>query len=830
MRLSNASSLTSASASSFQSCHDVLFRLHVLEDLELILIATSDTKSDVINSLDQRLKVVGSDVSIKQYLLNLRRATMTLSPHFSTEIGSVWLAIARLARKSSLANQAYNAILHATELKEASVAIEHPKLMWKNGHHRKAIHALEGAIKSGAFESYNGDVESAPLTNSQRKQQNSLKAKAHLLLARWSDSAGQTQSRFIREQYQEATSKHQKWDKGWYYLGKHYNKILDSEKASTGKQTQEYLMGEVTKLVIDNYLKGLRYGSKYLFQSLPKVLTLWLELVASANQPHDPRAGDNEVFAAHVREKRKSVVASTNATVERYIDRIPTVMFYTILPQIVARIGNKAVGDILASMAIKVLREFPHQAIWTILALEKSSNKQRSNRGTSILNKAVEPQRAKSGKAKPQVDYAELRTVIIQGRKMSEELLRIADFDLKDTRAAQISLFRDLKFNQKLAPCRLVVPIESCLIPSMPNSQEGLSPDKYRAFPKVPVTISGFLDETLVLKSLQKPRRLSVRGSDGKIYNVLAKPKDDLRKDQRLMEFNTMINRFLKHDVEASKRKLYIRTYAVTPLNEECGLIEWVDNLKTFREILYKLFREKGVSPDYDNIKSILESACLAKPEDTAEMFEQQILKFLPSVFQEWFVESFPDPSGWFVARLRYTRSCAVMSMVGHALGLGDRHAENILFEEDTGGVLHVDFNCLFDKGLTFEKPEQVPFRLTRNMVDAMGAYRSDGPFRRCCEITMGLLRGNEDALMTILETFLHDPTTDFIGGKKKRTHPRYPDTPQGILDNVRAKVRGMLDGESVPLSVEGYTDQMISQALDKNWLARMYVGWCAFF
>lgn len=38
------------------------------------------------------------------------------------------------------------------------------------------------------------------------------------------------------------------------------------------------------------------------------------------------------------------------------------------------------------------------------------------------------------------------------------------------------------------------------------------------------------------------------------------------------------------------------------------------------------------------------------------------------------------------------------------------------------------------------------------------------GPFRRTCEITLGLLRQNEDALMTILETFLHDPTTDFIG------------------------------------------------------------------
>lgn len=40
------------------------------------------------------------------------------------------------------------------------------------------------------------------------------------------------------------------------------------------------------------------------------------------------------------------------------------------------------------------------------------------------------------------------------------------------------------------------------------------------------------------------------------------------------------------------------------------------------------------------------------------------------------------------------------------------------------------------------------------------------GPFRKTCELTLGLLRQNEDSLMTILETFLHDPTTDFIGKK----------------------------------------------------------------
>lgn len=67
---------------------------------------------------------------------------------------------------------------------------------------------------------------------------------------------------------------------------------------------------------------------------------------------------------------------------------------------------------------------------------------------------------------------------------------------------------------------------------------------------------TGVLDEALVLSSLQKPRKISIQGTDGKVYNLLCKPKDDLRKDQRLMEFNNMINGFLKRNVEAIKRRM----------------------------------------------------------------------------------------------------------------------------------------------------------------------------------------------------------------------------------------------------------------------------------
>jgi phosphatidylinositol kinase/protein kinase (PI-3 family) len=58
------------------------------------------------------------------------------------------------------------------------------------------------------------------------------------------------------------------------------------------------------------------------------------------------------------------------------------------------------------------------------------------------------------------------------------------------------------------------------------------------------------------MASLQKPRKIVVLGDDGNPYSFLCKPKDDLRKDARLMEFNSIINKLLKKNSESRKRKL----------------------------------------------------------------------------------------------------------------------------------------------------------------------------------------------------------------------------------------------------------------------------------
>ena len=108
------------------------------------------------------------------------------------------------------------------------------------------------------------------------------------------------------------------------------------------------------------------------------------------------------------------------------------------------------------------------------------------------------------------------------------------------------------------------------------------------------------------MSSLQKPKKITIIGSDGLDYIFLCKPKDDLRKDSRLMNFNAMINKLLKKDAESRKRRLHVRTYSVISLNDECGLIEWVKRTQPIRQILDKYYSEKGVDYEVNNAQFLI--------------------------------------------------------------------------------------------------------------------------------------------------------------------------------------------------------------------------------
>jgi len=178
--------------------------------------------------------------------------------------------------------------------------------------------------------------------------------------------------------------------------------------------------------------------------------------------------------------------------------------------------------------------------------------------------------------------------------------------------------------------------------------------------------------------------------------------------------------------------------------------------------------------------------------------------------------------------------------MVGFVLGLGDRHGENILFDSNNGDTVHVDFNCIFEKGHTFDVPEKVPFRLTQNVVDGFGVTGVEGVFRRACEVTMRILRENKDSLMSVLESFVHDPLVEWLPSKNRGktingVEEHMEMEARNVLRPIKDKLLGLRFTDATPaqpgqraVSTEVQVESLIREATSSKNLGSMYVGWTA--
>lgn len=154
---------------------------------------------------------------------------------------------------------------------------------------------------------------------------------------------------------------------------------------------------------------------------------------------------------------------------------------------------------------------------------------------------------------------------------MTNELLALCDYPVDDNRST-LSMIKDFPRLNRLGCSELIIPLQESLTVTLPppSSEEST----HQPFPLNTPTFKGwficiavvahlhpnnvteFYDEIEVMKSLAKPRKITIKGSNGQTYMFLGKPKDDLRKDARLMDFNAIINKLLKGNSDSRRRQL----------------------------------------------------------------------------------------------------------------------------------------------------------------------------------------------------------------------------------------------------------------------------------
>ncbi|KAL8974650.1 MAG: hypothetical protein Q9197_001111 [Variospora fuerteventurae] len=358
--------------------------------------------------------------------------------------------------------------------------------------------------------------------------------------------------------------------------------------------------------------------------------------------------------------------------------------------------------------------------------------------------------------------------------------------------------------------------------------------------------IARFHHEFTVASGISMPKIASVIATDGTMYKQLFKSgNDDLRQDSIMEQVFEQVSNLLQSQRATRQRKLGIRTYKVLPLTATSGIIEFVQNTVPLHDYLMPAHQRhfpKDLKPT--NCRKAIAEAQSQSAEKRIKVYRSVCNQFHP-VLHYFFQERFENPDDWFDRRLAYTRSTAAISILGHILGLGDRHGHNILLDEKTGEVVHIDLGIAFEQGRVLPVPEVVPFRLTRDLVDGMGITRTEGVFRRCCEFTLEALRNESYSIMTILDVLRYDPLyswslsplrlkklqeaqteapggelaegdEDELGGKKKTENE------PGEADRALTVVKKKL---SKSLSVTATVNELIQQATDERNLALLFAG-----
>lgn len=239
------------------------------------------------------------------------------------------------------------------------------------------------------------------------------------------------------------------------------------------------------------------------------------------------------------------------------IEDLPPYMFLTAFSQLVSRIchPHPDVFKHLKTIIAYMLLVYPQQSLWMLMPVYKSSSMFRAKRCEDVLN---DPIFRNTKNMKLLNDFT----------RLTEKLIELTEKPIgTDVRNITVStlvsslprLLKSPDFSDIMMPCQQFTVIQ---LPTDENRIIGHDP-----FPAKQVFIKEICDELTVLPSLQKPRRISFIGSDGNQYMMMCKAKDDLRKDFRFMEFNNVVNRYLRKDPESRQRGLYIRTYTYqTPI------------------------------------------------------------------------------------------------------------------------------------------------------------------------------------------------------------------------------------------------------------------------
>ena len=605
-QICNITAATMDYSNSYLRAYEAVAKLHTVSSVELVsdLLKNKFTSNSILedvekvcDQLESRMQVLQPSFNIVEperqlyrCLLEVIKKSVQNSDQMSDKvlnfldrnIRKSWLDTSKAARAIGYYDTALKGLQNSFSDSEPNFenVLEHSLLLNCKGSHYEGLMYLQKFLA-------NQNITLSSANKISNENDRKLISKIYLQIGKFMEETRSVESNQIIAIYKHSIELCREQEDSYYCLGSYYEKFIEQLGQSSAKNNKDTIMPKVHQFYIDS----LSHGNKFVFQALPRLISIWLDqgskfhslLTDSEKQTQtsERTAKVNQIF------KNVEII---NRTMSKVVDdgTIAPYQLFTAFSQLLSRICHpvESVFQVLKKLLVKLIREYPQQALWLSVAVRNSSVQLRSERCAQIFDDA-----------KRNPNFAKLFhasvTLTNHLKDLCEKNPNVVPPEMSVSLKSMSPKMHKLLINNSFSD--IIIPRMDSLTASIPESK----PHNFQPFRDDKVCIASFDDRVDVLMSMQRPKKIVVIGSDGNEYPMMAKPKDDMRKDYRVLECNVIMNQFLLRDAEARKRQLHIRTYAVIALDKENGLVEWIKNTTAFRSICYRIYKERnmGLSP-----------------------------------------------------------------------------------------------------------------------------------------------------------------------------------------------------------------------------------------
>jgi phosphatidylinositol kinase/protein kinase (PI-3 family) len=172
-----------------------------------------------------------------------------------------------------------------------------------------------------------------------------------------------------------------------------------------------------------------------------------------------------------------------------------------------------------------------------------------------------------------------------------------------------------------------------------------------------------------------------------------------------------------------------IPTYKIIMLNNQIGIIEFLDNCLTLKNISLKNYT--------------LQNFILENNKDTKI-----------GVIKE-----------------RFAKSLAISSCLSYVLGLGDRHAQNIMVSNN-GQIIHIDYGYILENPIHSNIVNNPVIRISTEMIDFLGGWNSEyyNMFKNYTIHVFDIFRLNSNIIINFYNILGYEKIMDWNKLKKRLT------------------------------------------------------------